>query len=683
MLNKNSLLMIERIIINEILSVPQLIQELSFTKRQIEYQLESINDLLVDSYGLPKNRLLQVNEPVQPETLELLKEIFLNQAEHYNFNHEERQFYIFLAILCNKDYLTLYHLTDELEVSKTTIQADLKELKQKLEILGIHIRSERMWGYTLNGSTPLIQNFLIKGINSVHKTVIKHFLKKRSLDFTGRYLISIRRISNVFGLSLVENRFEEFAYLLAILSISNLAFRGLPDSPPSVISDKIVLLKEYRFAETLLKELKLNWGSDKTEYISAWLIGISVSDIENDTPDKPYLSELLRQILLRFQALSGLQYLDFDSALAQLYAHFRPAFYRNIYGLPISNPLTGQILEQYRTTAILVRETIKPLNYILNVPFSEDELAYLTVHFASFTTQKSLYNPYRKQAAIVCNAGMGFSALLKKQLENLFPEFDFSITTYNALKKDLKVPPYHAVFSTSLGYQSGVDNVPVFYVPSILNNQDKYLLSQKVYKTFGSFNEFLPSVHDLISIIHKHARITSESKLRGDLMNYFSQPASRENLPSPLLLADMVSPMLIQTAVSAPTAREAVNLSAMPLLHNNYITRSYVAAVLDTFNSSSHHTVIMKSVALPHASPQKGVLKPGISITVLKTPIPFNVAEYDPIKYIFCLSAVDYESHISAMAKLVEFLEDDRFYKVLDSQNASDIFNYMMVYGAE
>lgn len=166
-------------------------------------------------------------------------------------------------------------------------------------------------------------------------------------------------------------------------------------------------------------------------------------------------------------------------------------------------------------------------------------------------------------------------------------------------------------------------------------------------------------------------------------MNYFSQPASRENLPSPLLLADMVSPMLIQTAVSAPTAREAVNLSAMPLLHNNYITRSYVAAVLDTFNSSSHHTVIMKSVALPHASPQKGVLKPGISITVLKTPIPFNVAEYDPIKYIFCLSAVDYESHISAMAKLVEFLEDDRFYKVLDSQNASDIFNYMMVYGAE
>ena len=114
--------------------------ETSFTKRQIEYQLESINTVLADSYGVPKDRLLQASQPVSPETLDLLEKIFLNQIRHYNFDHEERQYYIFLAILCNQDYLTIFHLTDELSVSKTTIQADMKDLRKNLATLIWQIR---------------------------------------------------------------------------------------------------------------------------------------------------------------------------------------------------------------------------------------------------------------------------------------------------------------------------------------------------------------------------------------------------------------------------------------------------------------------------------------------------------------------------------------------------------------
>ena len=90
-MNKNTLSIIEKIIINRVLTVPQLMGETSFTKRQIEYQLESINTVLADSYGVPKDRLLQASQPVSPETLDLLEKIFLNQIRHYNFDHEERQ----------------------------------------------------------------------------------------------------------------------------------------------------------------------------------------------------------------------------------------------------------------------------------------------------------------------------------------------------------------------------------------------------------------------------------------------------------------------------------------------------------------------------------------------------------------------------------------------------------------
>ena len=88
----------------------------------------------------------------------------------------------------------------------------------------------------------------------------------------------------------------------------------------------------------------------------------------------------------------------------------------------------------------------------------------------------------------------------------------------------------------------------------------------------------------------------------------------------------------------------------------------------------------MKSVALPHASPNQGVLKPAIAVTVLETPVFFEVEPYDPVKYIFCLSAIDYDSHIDAMAKLVELLEIESFYQILDTQDPVKIYEYLNTY---
>jgi len=679
MMNKNTLIIIEKIIINQGFSISQLMQETTFTKRQIDYQIEIINCILSDVYHLKNDKLIQANMPVCGETLKPLEQIFANHIEHYNFNHEERRFYIYLAILCNKEYLSLYHLTDELDVSKTTIQADLKELKRELGGYGIYISSDRIYGYTLTGTSSSIQNFLIKKI-SVQGPVIRYFFKYHSVNFVDHYLMTIRQVAKTYGISFVESRFVEFVYLLIILSLSRQIYGTEQIALPPVLPDNIVRLDEYKFAKALLKELNLNLSEEKVEYVSAWLIGISISNLHDDTPDKPFLLELLHQIMLRFQAISGLPYADYNKALAQLYSHFRPAFYRNIYHLPVYNPLTKQILEEYATTATLVRETIKPLNYILSVPFNNDELAYLTIHFASLSSSKKYDTLFRKKGAIVCNAGTGFSALLKQQLGNLFPEFDFFSFSYNHLDAEFPYQNFNAIFSSSLHFKLEGVSVPIFYVPSLLSNQDKYLLSQKVYKAFDSFNEPLPSIHNLIAIISKHAQVSSENKLRNELINYFSQNTSQPASSYALALTDMINPNLIQTNITAGTAKEAVYLSTQPLLKHGYITQSYVNAVIETFEKSAHHTVIMKSVALPHAAPDKGVLKPGISITVLKEPMIFSLTEYDPIKYIFCLSAIDYNSHVSAMAELVTFLEKDEFYEILDRQCSLDIFNYLGSY---
>jgi len=677
-MNKNTLMILEKIIKNNFLSIPQLMQETGLSRRQIEYQLSIINSLLADSYSLSPSELLQPCQPISSKALYALENMFFDHSSHYQLNHEERQFYLYLAILCNQDYLSLYHLTSELKVSRSTIQTDLKDLKQQLQAHHITIESDRLLGYTLAGSFSSILQFLIKQIGRFQYSVIPMFLKSRSVQLAEIYRETLHQISLEHSCTFVESRLEEFVYLLVFLSLSSRNYQPDTQKLPLPLAIHPTLLNEYKFAQTLCEKLGLHLDEEKIKYISAWLIGISVSDIQAPTPDREFLVELLTQILSRFQVLSGLEYADYPVALSQLYSHFRPTFYRSLYNIPIINPLTSQILEEYSSTAALVKETIKPLNYIFPTPVTDDEVAYLTMHFASLNTHKSKNALKLKRAVIVCNAGTGFSALLKTQLTELFPEFDFSISSYTALKNSLSASLYQAIFSTSLHFNWDHVSVPVFYISSFLSSRDKYKLAQKVYDTFRSSEELVPSIADLITIVRKHAQITQEDQLRNELVQYFSQGNSPSSHASRLTLTDMIAPCLIQVHVRAGTPLEAIQLSAQPLLLNHFITPGYLDAVINTFQSSELHTVIMDAVALPHAAPEKGALKSGLSITVLEAPVPFDVADYKPVKYIFCLSAVDYESHIDAMAKLVEFLEDPDFYAALDTHAPEQIRSYIV-----
>ena len=81
---------------------------------------------------------------------------------------------------------------------------------------------------------------------------------------------------------------------------------------------------------------------------------------------------------------------------------------------------------------------------------------------------------------------------------------------------------------------------------------------------------------------------------------------------------------------------------------------------------------------MPHARPEAGALKEALGITVLKEPVVFGNEANDPVKYIFSLSAVNNENHIRAMAKLMELLNDQAFFRLLDeAKNAEEILQYI------
>lgn len=140
----------------------------------------------------------------------------------------------------------------------------------------------------------------------------------------------------------------------------------------------------------------------------------------------------------------------------------------------------------------------------------------------------------------------------------------------------------------------------------------------------------------------------------------------------------MIDQDAIQLNVEAKDWKEAIRKSAQPLLDGEKITEEYVQKIISIAMETGPYIVVAKNIALPHAPSDFGVMETAMSISVLKNSIRFGNKENDPVKYLFCLSATDSESHLEALAELVELIDDEKFFSLLNNtEDSTEVLEYV------
>ena len=106
---------------------------------------------------------------------------------------------------------------------------------------------------------------------------------------------------------------------------------------------------------------------------------------------------------------------------------------------------------------------------------------------------------------------------------------------------------------------------------------------------------------------------------------------------------------------SAKNWQEAIDISMSSLLANHYITSDYIKAIKDSTLTNGPYYILAPGVAMPHARPECGAIKTGMSLTLLKQEVTF-ADDNEGIKLLIGLSAADSDSHIGAIQALSELL---------------------------
>lgn len=685
-MDKDILILMKFLSKKSFITLADLENSLEMTRRQAKYRIQKLNDLLKEEEVPPilvsssATKDIVVSDDTKRVINSLLKDI--DQNDVYYLSKKERLIYMYLMLFINKAHLTLNDFIDSLQVSRSTVLLDLKELTQTLEELNIHIKNDRKRGYYLVGSEMEIRRFMMKNViytlaDEDNNKVFDIFINDFYLDDFNYSKIYISNLAKKHKIRFVENRLIEFIYIFIFLNTRMQNEKYSSDEIVGLMDiDAMSYMKEYKFSYELLKKYNTTENITKADvnYIAAWILGISFGDINEDTKDCVLISDLIGKMMTRFESLSGVHYKNTEEIFIQLYSHFRPAYYRLLFKLPIFNPVCDKVKEEYPELYQLVEQTMKPFNIIFGEEIPAGEIAYLTMHFSTiYSGKKGVNIAKQKTALVVCSNGIGSSAILYNELTSLFPELHFLSPIDSSKLSDFS-EKVDIIFATNYLENIPNINIPIIHVSPVMSIAERYQVMREVYMQLGSGFLKKTNVDVVMDIISKHADIQNRDALYNELINYFSEidNISNKDKENELHLLDMVRENIIRLNIEAENWEEAVRLSYEPLLENGFITQKYIDETVRIMNSVGPYVVITKHTALLHTKPESGALSCAMGIGVLKNPINFGSAEHDPIKYVFSLSAIDNHTHLCAMAELLELFNDDKFFMFLDTANDSE-----------
>lgn len=681
MLDKKSIQIMNYLINEEEISLTKLMSKTALSKKQILYALDHINSFLLENDKAALS-IFKENIILTSENKQFFIDCFINNTlfTDYLLDADERIKYIFFLIF-NKpsDYLSISDFLVSLKVSKSTVISDIKRLQKKIKPSDIKIKNDRNVGYYLSGDENQIRYlamyYILEDLASDFGTFFyDYFFFNESIDVLKQIYETFIAFSKKYDFTFTDRQLTEIVYTLSLF-LNRLKSNSSDDD--NYKYKALEISKEFKLSKDILNQFLPDTNKEAIGFLTSWILTFTTVHIGEDAFDRKIVLELVNKVIKRFELLSGIEFYNMKEVENNLYSHFRAVHYRMIYKIPILNQFSSRIKSQYPNLFKIVGLALKEIEDCYDFPIPEEEIAYLTLHFAVAIEDYGIKDDGKLVAAVVCQNGIGSSALVFQQLKLLFPDFRF-LGPYD--KNSLLVEPskIDMIFSTESNLDLFSLAKEVFVVNPVMTSEERYNLLRKVYSKFGINKVRLPRVTDLVTIINKNTEIKDTKQLEQELYTYLLTPNDKRIIDCNKIvepnLSDLLEIKFIQTNVEISDYEEGIRKAAKPLLQSGIIQNQYLEKLIDDY----HKGVIMRLTSLfcmPHAT-DTGGNNLGMSLVVLKHPFIFK--DKSSVKYILLLSAPKSSVHLLAMNQLLKLLGQENFYEALDNFSPKDIYHYIL-----
>jgi mannitol operon transcriptional antiterminator len=651
------------------ISVQELMKQFQVSRRTIYYDIEKINDWLCQQelefvqYTYGKGFFLndQAKDQVAKQISHVMPSAYLSV--------EDRQIYVALMCILRGGKIGTQQLMDETEVSRNTVLQDIKDFKNKWAKKGISLTYSYKDGYEVKGSESDIRNLLyihITELLSQHQEELLKRVMKADYEYSMIYNWLVE-CEDKLGMAFTDKMLTQLAYMLTFC-IQRIGGKRYVDALITR-KDELEKTRQYKALQEIESVLGFDFPPHEKHYLATVLLSAKVN-VVNQADSDDWMRSIVKEMVSRFQAYACVVFEDRNRLEQNLYIHLKTAYYRLLYNIHLPNPMLSAIQTKYQDIVELTKKALLPLENSLQTRINEDEISYFALHFGGWM-KKQEGRQKQKRIVIVCANGIGTSRMLQYQLEQLLTDAELigpmTVRDYEQFKET-----YDLVITTTPLKK----RMNVMLVNPILTDDEKQRLIDLVEPASSQL-----TTQAIMGIIKQHANIQDEPALLANLKLVIQQSKKMVREDKKPMLHEVLQEPFLQLTDSADDWKSAVRLAAKPLLNYEYIEPSYVEAMIKSVEQLGPYIVIAPKVALPHARPEQGVNRVGMSMLRLKEPVYFSTEKQHGAQLIIVLAATDNETHLKALSQLSMMLsENDNIDKLIAMNTKQEMLALIEAY---
>lgn len=457
------------------------------------------------------------------------------KAERYYFSVPERHAMIFLYVSLSDKQVTINRLIEIFEVSRNTVIADIRELKQELEPIGLTLVSQPNMGYVIQGDEITLRKFIWIELqrlgNAECMPHVRSFLQSTLTEVTGNdidYYELCRSLIKQYESDLQTRCFLDSSGLEGMM-IQISWLRGLKGHWVVMGREEQITLMgtvSYRSIQMSAEKLKKSGiilPSEELLYITSLMLGIKTIDFPAQRDEDEYVSDLAENLIVNFERVGCLTFVNKALVREQLSHHIRPLYYRQKYGLSAHNPVAADVQKMYPMTYEFTRRAALETGM---GNLSEDELAFLTIYLSSDLDTKMLEegDTSATRVLIVGASNMSVATLVKDQLFDMCGiQFEFEIAEPAKLHR-WELDSY-ALVITLAALPASMHSDNMVETSPVLSEECK----QRVFKILRDnriISRYNTLIDGIIEIVSKSVPIAdreglASEKLRFELFRFF------------------------------------------------------------------------------------------------------------------------------------------------------------------
>lgn len=131
---------------------------------------------------------------------------------------------------------------------------------------------------------------------------------------------------------------------------------------------------------------------------------------------------------------------------------------------------------------------------------------------------------------------------------------------------------------------------------------------------------------------------------------------------------------------AAPTWRDAMRLAGGALVASGAATDEYTDAMVGMVEEHGPYIVISPGLAFAHARPGGAVLRDGLAVVTLASPVAFGHPHNDPVRVVLGLAVAGVGTHLESIGEIANLFNDATVTgRIADATTADEVRTIMGV----